>query len=127
MIAILLAIVGAVVDRPEMAHVGRLCACPFSAIANDSIQTLGTFLASNSQKTWVWQWLFMGGIFVATTVYGWSQYQGDVSYERLLSKGFDKAPTEFAAARGTSRLAGTHAVQDAGLDHFPFVELFRHI
>ena len=67
----------------------------YSAIANDSIQTLGTFLASNSQKTWVWQWLFMGGIFVATTVYGWSQYQGDVSYERLLSKGFDKAPTEF--------------------------------
>ena len=94
-IVILLAIVGAVVDRPEMAMWVGFALAAYSAIANDSIQTLGTFLASNSQRTWVWQWLFMGGIFVATTVYGWSQYQGDVSYERLLSKGFDKAPTEF--------------------------------
>ena len=67
----------------------------YSAIANDTIQTLGTFIASNPKSTWVWQWLFMGGIFVATTVISFVLYDGDVSHERLTSRSWEKAPTSF--------------------------------
>ncbi len=83
-------------DTPMVAMWVGFALAAYSAIANDSIQTLGTFLASNSKRTWVWQWLFMGGIFIATTLYSWMNYGGDVSHERLMSKGFEVAPTEFS-------------------------------
>ncbi|MHA7130575.1 hypothetical protein [Algoriphagus namhaensis] len=67
----------------------------YSAIANDSIQTIGTFIASNQHKKWYWLWLFMGLIFVATVTYSWITYGGDVSYERLTTKGLEKAPESF--------------------------------
>ena len=34
----------------------------YAAVANDSIQTLGTFIASNQDKKMVVLWLFIGGI-----------------------------------------------------------------
>jgi len=67
----------------------------YSAIANDSIQTIGTFLASNAKSRWWILWLFIGGIFVVTVSYSWVVYDGDVSYQRLTSKGFSEAPEEF--------------------------------
>ncbi|GGZ34810.1 hypothetical protein GCM10007049_30270 [Echinicola pacifica] len=67
----------------------------YSAIGNDSIQTIGTFIASNQKKKWYWLWFFMGGIFVVTAIYSWVTYGGDVSYQRLHVKGLDKAPQEF--------------------------------
>ena len=67
----------------------------YSAIANDSIQTIGTFLASNKDKPWWALWLFIGGLFLVTVAYSWAQYGGDVSYERLASKGFSTTPTAF--------------------------------
>lgn len=68
----------------------------YAAIANDSIQTIGTFIASNKHRKWYYLWLFMGIIFVLTVYFSWSTYDGDVSNQRLTSKGFDEAPTEFA-------------------------------
>ncbi len=67
----------------------------YSAIANDSIQTIGTFIASNSERKWWYLWLFMGLIFVGTVTYSWVVNDGDVSYQRLASKGFNEAPTSF--------------------------------
>lgn len=67
----------------------------YSAIANDSIQTIGTFIASNHTKKWYWLWLFMGVIFVGTVTYSWFTFNGDVSYQRLSVPGLDKAPTSF--------------------------------
>ena len=67
----------------------------YSAIANDSIQTIGTFIASNEDKKWWVLWLFIGGIFLATVSYSWYTHGGDVSYERLASKGFSEAPQSF--------------------------------
>jgi hypothetical protein len=68
----------------------------YSAIANDSIQTIGTFIASNADKRWWVLWLFMGGVFLATVSYSWYMFDGDVTYQRLTAKGFENAPTEFA-------------------------------
>lgn len=68
----------------------------YSAIANDSIQTLGTFLASNKQTKWWVLWLFIGGIFLATVTYSFLAYDGDVTFQRLATKGFDVAPTSFS-------------------------------
>jgi hypothetical protein len=67
----------------------------YSAIANDSIQTIGTFIASNSHRKWYILWLYMGGIFVITVTYSWITYSGDVSYQRLANKGLNEAPTTF--------------------------------
>ena len=68
----------------------------YSAIANDSIQTIGTFISSNVRRVrWYYLWLFMGLIFVGTVLYSWWVYDGDISYQRLQNKGLDEAPTEF--------------------------------
>ncbi len=68
----------------------------YAAVANDSIQTIGTFIASNQQKPWWWLWLFIGGLFLATTFYSFHTYGGDVSYERLSAKGFSETPMDFS-------------------------------
>lgn len=67
----------------------------YSAIANDSIQTIGTFLASNQDKKWWALWIYIGGIFLVTVTVSWVMFDGDVSYQRLSSKGFSEAPTSF--------------------------------
>lgn len=67
----------------------------YAAIANDSIQTIGTFIASNKHRKWYYLWLFMGVIFVLTVLFSWLTYDGDVSNQRLATKGFNQAPTEF--------------------------------
>ena len=43
----------------------------YAAVANDSIQTLGTFIASNQDKKWWILWFFIGGTFVLTMSYSW--------------------------------------------------------
>ncbi|MAO64340.1 MAG: hypothetical protein CL666_05020 [Balneola sp.] len=68
----------------------------YSAIANDSIQTIGTFLASNMDKKWWVLWLWIGGIFLITVSASFYIYDGDVTYQRLTSKGFAEAPTDFS-------------------------------
>jgi len=55
----------------------------YSAIANDSIQTLGTFLSSNTKMRWWVLWLFIGGIMVATYIWGWTINNGDIAFHRL--------------------------------------------
>jgi phosphate/sulfate permease len=55
----------------------------YSIVGNDAIQTLGTFLSSNSHRPWWVLWLFAGGILAVVLVYGWVVYAGDVSYGRL--------------------------------------------
>jgi len=80
---------------PQIAMwVGFLFAA-YAAVANDSIQTLGTFIASNQNKKWWVLWIFIGGIFLFTVGYSWYNYAGDVSHGRLMAKGFEVAPTEF--------------------------------
>lgn len=64
----------------------------YSVVGNDVIQTLGTFLTSNEEKvSWYVLWAFAATIMAVTLVYGWFQYDGDVSYQRLIGdadKGF---------------------------------------
>ncbi|WP_439880850.1 hypothetical protein ACSX1A_17050 [Pontibacter sp. MBLB2868] len=67
----------------------------YSAIANDSIQTIGTFIVSNEDKKWYWQWLFMGAIFLGTVFYSWYVFNGDVTFQRLASKGFSQNVDSF--------------------------------
>ena len=55
----------------------------YSIVGNDAIQTLGTFLSSNSHRPWWVLWLFAGSIITVVLVYGWMVHSGDVSYGRL--------------------------------------------
>ena len=98
---------------PQYAMWAGFLFAAYAAIANDSIQTIGTFIASNQDKKWWVLWIFIGGIFIATMGYSWlftdivGAFDGDgkaigdgiidrdVSHGRLSSKGFENAPTEF--------------------------------
>ncbi len=82
-------------QTPQIAMWVGFAFAGYSAVANDSIQTLGTFIASNRDQKWWHLWLYIGGIFIVTMVFGWFRYDGDISYQRLTSKGFEVAPTEF--------------------------------
>ena len=62
--------------------VGFLLAA-YAVVANDSIQTLGTFLASNSRWPWWVLWLFGSGVLLVVMCYGWVVNDGDVAYGRL--------------------------------------------
>ncbi len=86
---------GAFFEQPQIAMWLGFFFAAYSAIANDSIQTIGTFLASNADKKWWILWLWIGGIFVLTVSYSWYVYDGDVTYQRLTSRGFREAPTSF--------------------------------
>ncbi len=55
----------------------------YSVVANDAIQTLGTFLRSNQHRHWGILWAFAGAILIAVTVYGFYQYNSDVAFGRL--------------------------------------------
>lgn len=62
----------------------------YSVVGNDVIQTLGTFLTSNEEKvSWYVLWAFAATIMAVTLVYGWIQYDGDVSYQRLIGDAKD--------------------------------------
>ena len=62
--------------------VGFLLAA-YSVVANDSIQTLGTFLSSNSHRPWWVLWMFAGCILLVVLFYGWVVNDGDPAYGRL--------------------------------------------
>ena len=55
----------------------------YSIVANDAIQTLGTFLSSNSHRPWWVLWLYASTVLTAVLVYGWVTHTGDVSFGRL--------------------------------------------
>lgn len=96
LIGVFFFIAGVTFPNAQIAQWVGFALAGYSAIANDSIQTIGTFIASNEDKKWWVLWLFIGGIFLATVSYSWYTYGGDVTYERLASKGFSEAPTSFS-------------------------------
>lgn len=57
----------------------------YAVIANDSLQTLGTWISSNQKVKWYYQWGFASILLAGVMFYG--HYLGDVSYGKL-----DKIP-----------------------------------
>lgn len=88
-ISLLLIFIGFIYPFAGVARWVGFALAGYSAIANDSIQTIGTFIASNQDKKWWVLWLFIGGIFLATVAFSWFVYDGDVSHQRLLSANSD--------------------------------------
>jgi hypothetical protein len=85
LIALFLIIAALAYPYPQLAMWIGFSFAAYSAIANDSIQSIGTFIASNSDRKWWVLWLFIGGIFVATVFYSWYVFDGDVTHQRLLA------------------------------------------
>ena len=56
----------------------------YATVANDSIQSLGTFIESNKAKRWWILWLYVGIIFLGVVSFSWFYFDGDVTYQRLL-------------------------------------------
>ena len=62
---------------------GFICAC-YGVIANDSLQTLGTFISSKGDRVaWYWLWLATSAVLAVTILFSWYFYGGDISYGRL--------------------------------------------
>ena len=65
-----------------LALIGFLIAA-YSVVANDAIQTLGTFLSSNAKRPWWLLWLFAGTILILVMVIGYNTQNGDIAFGRL--------------------------------------------
>ena len=92
---ILVSIAGLITEYTYAAMWFGFALAAYSAIANDSIQTIGTFIVSNQKIKWYWLWIFIGLIWVATITYSWVVFNGDVSFQLLSTPGLEKAPEEF--------------------------------
>ena len=56
----------------------------YSVIANDSVQTLGTWIASNQERfDWKIMWAAASAVLLWALWYGWHINGGDISYGRL--------------------------------------------
>jgi len=95
-VLVLLALCAALSPYPHLAMWFGFMLAGYSAVANDSIQTVGTFIASNRRFPWYYLWLYIGALFVIAIVVSWSLYDGDVTYQRLQSKGLTESPSEFS-------------------------------
>ena len=81
-----------------LAMVG-FCLAGYSVIANDSVQTLGTWIASNREKfKWYVMWAAASVVMIGTMVYGWYAYDGDISYGRLTKIPFQEVQWYHALA-----------------------------
>jgi len=73
----------------------------WSVIANDSIQTLGTFIAS--KQKW-FKWYTLAGAasasMIVTISFGWWYYNGDISYGRLTQIPYQEIQWYHAVAPG---------------------------
>jgi len=74
----------------------------YAAVANDSIQSIGTFIESNKDKKWWVLWLFIGGIFIAVVSFSWWYFDGDVTYQRLGTDATTKYPHPASDGRNFS-------------------------
>ena len=78
--------------------VGFLLAA-YSVIANDSVQTLGTWLASNSERfSWYKLWAPASIVLLFTIWFGWIINDGDISYGRLTNIPFQEVQWYHAVA-----------------------------
>ena len=68
---------------PELLMFVGFVLAAYSIVANDAIQTLGTFISSNSHRPWWVLWAWAVSVLVAVLIWGWVAYDGDVSYGRL--------------------------------------------
>ena len=78
------------------------CLAGWSVIANDSVQTLGTFIASK-QKWFKWYTLAAVQLqlaMIVTISYGWWAYDGDISYGRLTRIPYQEIQWYHAVAPG---------------------------
>lgn len=64
------------------AAIGFLFAA-YAVVANDALQTLGTFINSNQKLPWWALFLYAGVILVLVFAFGYIQYDGDPSWGRL--------------------------------------------
>ena len=73
----------------------------YSVIANDSIQTLGTFIASK-QKWFKWYTLASAAslVMIFAITWGWYSYDGDISYGRLTRIPYQEIQWYHAVAPG---------------------------
>ena len=55
----------------------------YSVVANDSVQTLGTFIASNQRFKWYWLATAASAVLTFTLIYGWNINDGDITFGRL--------------------------------------------
>ena len=73
----------------------------YSVIANDSVQTLGTWIASNNERVnWKIMWAAASLVLLWALWYGWYMYGGDISYGRLNRIPFQEIQWYHACAPG---------------------------
>jgi hypothetical protein len=94
-ILLLFVLASLVYNTPSLAMWFGFAVAGYSVVSNDSIQTIGTFLSSNAHRKWWVLWLYIGGLFVVTIAISYFLFDGDISFKRLATKGFEENPAAF--------------------------------
>ena len=71
----------------ELLMIAGFLMAAYSIVANDSIQTLGTFLSSNAKRPWWVLWIYISGLMVLTITWGWLVNDMDPAFGRLSAEG----------------------------------------
>ena len=80
----------------------------YAVIANDSVQTLGTWMASNNERyNYKVLWGAASAVLLATLWYGWTVNGGDISYGRLNKIPWQEVQWYHAAAPGILVITNT--------------------
>ena len=83
----------------------------YAVIANDSVQTLGTWIASNNERfNWKIMWAAASAVLLYTLWYGYYMY-GDISYGRLNKIPFQEVQWYHAMAPAVLLLLTRFGVQ----------------
>ena len=56
----------------------------FSTMSNDSVQTLGTFITSNSKTSWLKMWLYIAILFIITLLLAWFLNDYRLDFNKLV-------------------------------------------
>ena len=67
----------------ELFAILGFCCAAYAIVANDAIQTLGTFLSSNAGRPWWVLWLYASLIILVVMSYGYLTLDTDIAFGRL--------------------------------------------
>ena len=67
----------------ELFAVAGFLLAAYAIVANDAIQTLGTFLSSNQQRPWYVLWIYASTLIIAVMSFGYFGHHGDIAFGRL--------------------------------------------
>lgn len=128
-VLLLLVFAAVIYPYPTLASWFGFLIAGYAVVANDSIQTVGTFIASNQKQPWWVLWLFIGGVVFA---HCWGKldivqrrcFMATISSQRVYRNPFGIHVSTFTC---TDHLARDYTRSDARVHDLPHSYDLLHV